>query len=45
MLDERKKMEKNYGGLVGSTKPIGETGRVANNVRCTIDAACFGQIL
>ena len=24
---------------------VGENGSVENNVRCTIDAACFGQIL
>ena len=47
MFDERKEeeKEKKNGGFEGSTIPSGENGSVANNVRCTIDAACFGQTL
>ena len=56
MFDERKekekkkkkkkeKKEKKNGGFEGLTIPSGDSGRVANIARWTIDAACLGQIL
>ena len=53
MFDERKEKEKKKkkekekknGGFEGSTIPSGDSGRVANIARWTIDAACLGQIL
>lgn len=47
MFDERKELERGEknGGFEGSTIASEENGSVAISVRCTIDAAYFGQIL